>query len=282
MTTAFPTSLTPFLSGMRTDTGTLPGGFSYVRSGSGSRTLAVLPGVDDALFSGRYPSAAGPALAAYFNRYLDEYTVYLLSRPRGLPEDFTIRESADDHARVLEELGGADVLGISMGGLIAQQLAARHPELVDRLVLANSACRLGEEGREPVRRLLEYAREHDWSSIRSQIASAQFSDLRSVAYPTFVQTAGRVLLPRPADPDDPRVSLQAILDYDGRDDLADVGQSTLVFGGRRDPYFTADVQRETADGIPDARLSLIPRAKHGAFHERKSTFDRQTTEFLSR
>lgn len=267
---------------MQTQTGTLLGEFPYVQVGDGPRTLVVLPGFGDAMFSGRYPSAAGPALAAYFYRYLDEYTVYLISRPRGLPEGYTISKSADDHARVLQELGPVDVLGISMGGLIGQQLCIRYPTLVDRLVVASSACRLGDDGREPVRRMLRDAREHDWFSIRAELASGLYSDLRSVVYPPFIQTVGRFVLPRPGDPDDVRLSLAAILDYDGRGELNDIDQQTLIIGGSRDPYFTVDVMQETAEGIPDAILSLIRGAKHGAFHERKLTFDRRTTEFLAR
>lgn len=267
---------------MQIQTGTLLDEFPYVRAGDGPRTLVVLPGFGDAMFSGRYPSAAGPALATYFYRYLDEYTVYLISRPRGLPEGYTIRESADNHARILGELGPVDVLGISMGGLIGQQLCVRHPTLVDRLVLADSACRLGDDGREPVRRMLRDAREYDWFSIRAELARGLYSDLRSVAYPPFIQTVGPFVLPRPANPDDVRLSLTAILDYDGRDELDDIERPTLVIAGSKDPYFTEDVLGETAEGIPDATLSLIRGAKHGAFHERKFTFDRRTTAFLTR
>ncbi len=257
-------------------------GFPYVRVGDGPRTLAVLPGFGDAMFPGRYPSFVGPVLAAYFYRYLDEYAVYLLSRPRSLPEDYTVEDSADDHADVLaSELGPVDVFGISMGGLIGQQLAVRHPDLVDRLVVADSACRLGEAGRDPVRRMLALARRRDWAGIRAELARGMFSDWRQFTYPPVIQTAGRFTLPRPADPDDVVVSLDAIFAYEGCDDLDGIEQPTLVIGGDEDPYFTADVQRESAEGIPDAELSLIP-GKHGAFHERKATFDRRVTAFLER
>ena len=268
------------MAGLRTRTGTLEGGFNFVRMGDGPRTLVVLPGFGDAMFPGRYPPGTGMVLAPYFHRYLEEYTVYLLSRPRGLPEGYAIEEGAADHAGALRSLAPVDVLGISMGGLIAQQLGARHPSVVDRLVVACSAHRLADEGREPARRMLEYARRRDWASIRSELARGMFADLRSVTYPPIVQTVGRFVLPRPADPDDVRISLEAILAYEGRDDLAAIGQPTLVIGGDRDPYFTAPLQRETAEGIPDSSLSLIPGAKHGAFHERKFTFDRRTTAFL--
>lgn len=265
------------------EAGTLPGGFDYLRVGDAPRPLVVVPGFDDAMTAGRYPRALGPAVAAYFWRYLDEHSVYVVSRPRGLPEGYTIAGGADDYARALADLDPVDVLGVSMGGMIGQQLGVRHPDLVDRLVVAASGSRLGESGRERTRWTLERARARDWPAIRAELAAATFADWRQFAYPAFLATAGRFLpQPVPAVPSDVSVSLSAILDYDGRGDLADVGCPTLVVGGDRDPYFPAAVARETADGIPDAELVLVPGAKHGVFHERKCTFDRRTTGFLSR
>lgn len=267
----------------RVETGTLPGGYRYLRVGDAARPLVVVPGFDDAMTSGWYPRALGPAVAAYFWRHLDEYCVYLVSRPRGLPEGYSIAESADDHARALGDLGPVDVLGISMGGMIGQQLGVRHPDLVDRLVVASSACRLGESGRERTRSALDRAREHDWPAIRAELANATFADWRGVAYPAFLTTAGRFLpQPVPAVPSDVSVSLAAILDYDGGDDLDAIECPTLVVAGDRDPYFPVEVVRETAEGIPHAELALVRGAKHGAFHERKVAFDRRTTDFLTR
>lgn len=262
-------------------TGTLPGGYRYLRVGDAARPLVVVPGFDDAMTSGRYPRALGPAVATYFWRYLDDHAVYVVSRPRGLPDGYSIAASADGHARALADLGPVDVLGISMGGMIGQQLGVRHPDLVDRLVVASSACRLGESGRERTRRALDRARERDWPTIRAELANAAFADWRRVAYPAFLTTAGRFLpQPVPAVPSDVRVSLEAILDYDGGDDLDGLECPTLVVAGDRDPYFPVEVVRETVERIPGAELALVRGARHGAFHERKVTVDRRTTRFL--
>ena len=276
---------------IRSDTGTLPGGHPYASVGSGSRALVVMPGFGDAMFSGRYPPFSGWALAPYFARYLDDYTVYVLSRPRGLPAGYDEDDAVASHESALEAIAaehdgdgdrsGVDIVGISMGGLIGQALARRTPDLVDRLVIANSTCRLDEDARSTVRRFERYAYEGDWASIRSELAVAMFSDGRAVAYPLLLRSIGRFVQPRPAEPADVWRSLEFILEYDGCDRLAEIERPTLVFGGERDPFFTAEVARETADGLPNRRFELVPGAKHGAFHERKLAFDSAVRSFLA-
>ena len=264
----------------------LPGNHPYVSVGDGPRALVVLPGFGDAMFPGRYPPFSGWALAPYFTSYLSDYTVYLLSRPRGLPPGYDEADALESHTQAFEAIADShdavDAVGISMGGLIGQSIARRKPELIDRLVLANSACRLDDDARTTARRFERNARERDWASIRSELAAAMFSDGRAMAYPPMLQTIGRFVQPRPADPADVWRSLEFILEFDGCDRLEEIGQPTLVFGGKRDPYFMAELTRETADGIPNGELELVAGAKHGAFHERKATFDSRVRGFLER
>ncbi|RKD97592.1 alpha/beta fold hydrolase [Halopiger aswanensis] len=269
---------------LRSDTGTLPDDHPYASVGDGSRALVVLPGVGDSMFPGTYPPFTGWAIAPYFARYLREHTVYVLSRPRGLPAGYDAADAVESHARALEAIAdshvGIDVLGVSMGGQIGQALAAQQPELVDRLVLANSAHRIGDGARETVREFQVAARNRDWASIRSGLATAMFTDGRAVAYPLFLRTVGRPLQPRPADPSDVRRSLQFVLEFDGRDLLSTVEPPVLLVGGDRDPVFPPERTRATVERLPNGDLELIPGAKHGAFHERKATFDSRVQEFL--
>lgn len=267
--------------------GMLAGRFPYTSVGSGSRSLVVLPGVGDAMHPGPHPPGSTVVGRTYFRRLRRDRTVFVVSRPRGLPEDFDIEASAENHVDALEAIRAADgsddrieLVGVSMGGLIGQELARRRPDLVDALVLANSGCRIDDDARPAIDRLHRYATDRRWADIRAQLAEAMFSDWRSLSYPPLLRTLWRPFLPRPADPADVERSFEAIRSYDGTGGLAGIEPSTLVFGGDRDPYFTPRVLRETADGIPDAELSLVPGAKHAAFHERKRTFDSQVRSFL--
>lgn len=263
------------------ETGHLQGEFPYVRVGDGSRTLVVLPGATDPLFDGEYRRSGALLLRRYYHRFVDDYTVYVVSRPRGLAAGTTVRDMADAYARVLEaEFGTAAVWGISMGGCIAQQLAVEHPACVDRLVLAVTGTRLDEGARDRVDEMRRRAYDHDWQSIRATIAAGMYNDWRRFVYPSITASVGRFVLPKPAVPADAWISIEALLDYDGRDSVGGIDAPTLVIGGGEDPFFPSPILRETGAAIPGAELEVLPTARHGAFQTHKPTFDRRVRAFL--
>ena len=107
----------------------------YIRFGSGSRNLIILPGLGDGL-----TTVKGTALpmALSYRLFARDFTVYMFSRRQPLPEGFSTRDMARDQKTAMDLLGieKADILGVSMGGMIAQHLAADYPEKIIKLVLA--------------------------------------------------------------------------------------------------------------------------------------------------
>ncbi|QSW99042.1 alpha/beta fold hydrolase [Haloterrigena alkaliphila] len=265
----------------RFDTGQFDGRIPYVRVGTGPKTLLVIPGVGDAMFDGEYDRTDAVTTAATFRRFLDGYTVYQVSRPRGLEDHQSIAAMARDYEHVLaEHVGSASVLGLSMGGLIAQELARERPDLVDRLALGVSGCRLAGAGRPIVRELHRLALEGEWTEIRARLYEEMFTGPLGRAVPLLSRTVGRVRPPNPADPRDVSISLDAVHDYDGTESLAEIEPRTLVIGGTDDPFFPETILRETHEGLPDSQLAMFTGARHGAFLERKAGFDGWVRRFL--
>jgi pimeloyl-ACP methyl ester carboxylesterase len=189
----------------------------------------------------------------------------LINRWPGLPSELTMAELARRQADAIRVgFGGepVDVIGTSTGGSIAQQLAAEHPDVVRRLVLLSTACRLGPEG------------------LRDQ---AELADLLRIgATRAAGRSAGASLVPRPFAPlagaagwvgarrlfGSPQATADLIATLDAEDafDLAKcegaISAATLIVAGGRDRFYTRELFERTRELIPGSRLFLRPRRGH--------------------
>ena len=188
---------------------------------------------------------------------------------------------ADDAAEVLRSIGGepAGVIGISMGGAIAQQLAVRHPELVDRLVLTAS-----------------------WASMNpvSEDVFAELRDLRQVLSPAAFQRRLQLLIWSPpayharvadlrADRDalvDEGMSasafaaqVDACLSHDSRSLLSTLRIPVLVTCGEFDVFTPIEAGIELAELIPDATLERFAGG-HAHHWEELERYNRVVEEFV--
>ncbi|MFC4356490.1 alpha/beta fold hydrolase [Halobium salinum] len=255
--------------------------FPYYLVGDGPTPLVVFSGLNDALQPAD-PSRLGAEYLGrwLFRRYTDDYTVLVLSRPRDLPRGTTTRDMADDYADAVAATvdDPASVLGVSMGGLIAQHFAADHPELVDRLVVGTAGVRLGREERQVVDRWRRLAEADDWTALYADSADA-YVGLRRHLYPPLVRRLGGAM-PTPAAPSDVVASCVACLAHEGTHPCSRVKAPTLVLGGTEDRYFPPSTLREAASTLPDGRLELLDGAGHLALAEQGAVWDRALLDFL--
>jgi pimeloyl-ACP methyl ester carboxylesterase len=239
------------------------------RLGDGPGRLIVFQGMQ---FENR-PASGLPLryLRGLYGSLETEFTIDVVTRRPGLPRGYSLREMSDDYATMIREnlQGSVDLIGLSTGGLIAQHFAADHSDLLRRLVLHSSACRLRDEARRLQLRVGDLARERRWSSAYA----ALFAFILSRGAPVgrmariigwLASPLGGVLLGKPADPSDMVVTYAASNEHDFRDRLKEIRAPTLVAGGDRDPFYTPELFRQTAAGIPSARLALYPGVDHPA------------------
>jgi pimeloyl-ACP methyl ester carboxylesterase len=192
----------------------------------------------------------------------------ILRRSRRVAH-YTLADMADDAAGLLEQLGlaPAHVIGASMGGMIAQTLAARHPQCVRSLtsIMSNTGSRFSGQPalrvypiflrRAPVPRDAYIAHmEALFAAIGSPGLPRDPDDIREIAATSY---------DRDRDPVSPLRQLAAILAAGDRTrELHRITAPTLVIHGTRDRLVAPSGGRATARAISGARLMMVPGMGH--------------------
>jgi len=170
---------------------------------------------------------------------------------------FRIADFAADTAALMDALGleRAHVVGSSMGGAVAQELAVAHGNRVRSLVLNGTWCR-GD------RFLHEIFRNWIWNEgvMDEWIAAAEASP-----YAQSVDAFSR--------------SAEALVHHDSADRIGAIDAPTLVTVGELDLVLPLRFSKAIAERIPGARLAVIPAAGHQPFQEVPDEYNRLLDEF---
>lgn len=199
-------------------------------------------------------------------------------------ELYSMRQMADDTAALMDALGvqTAYVLGVSMGGMIAQELAINHPGRVRKLVLACTRAKPTN-----VRRMAaEVQRATRMSELGPQEREAYGMPWGRTA--TFMQDQARVDAAIDLAGKDPYPmpahayvrQLEATMAHDTAYRLGRIEAETLVLVGAEDiltPPWESDA---LVAGIPNATLRVLPRGGHGFIAEYPDEFNAAVIEFL--
>ncbi len=210
-----------------------------------------------------------------FNSPIPHHFTVLAFDPRGLGESdspeapCTIADMADDAAGLARSIGWDKyhVLGTSMGGMVAQELALRHPEAVDKLVLA--ATNAGGENAGVV----------EWSAVdglsaaeRIRVSDTRMDETWAAANPEQLAAADQgykaFIAGLRSTPESSRgydYQVNAASNHNTYDRLGQITAPTLVYGGRYDGSCTPEVTKAMAERIPNARYELLEHG-HGSWY----------------
>lgn len=248
----------------------------YIRFGSGRRVLLMLPGLGDGLQTVRGTALPMAWMYRIFSR---DFTVYMFSRPNDLLAGTSTRDMARDVARAMEALGiqGADVLGVSMGGMIAQYLAIDHPEKVNKLILTVTASEPNPVLEESIVEWIRLAEAGDHSAFMESNLRRLYSEEYYRKNHWTLPLLG--LLTKPASYERFFIQARACLEHDATAELGKIRAATLIVGGEKDLTLGAEASRKMAERIPGAELLMYPNWGHGLYEEEKS-FNQRMLEFL--
>jgi 3-oxoadipate enol-lactonase len=239
---------------------------SYERSGSGPPLLMIMGMGGTALSWGE------PFLESLRQDF--ETIVYDhrgIGESSSMEEPFTIAQLAEDAAALLDalEIDSAHVVGISMGGMVAQELALAHPEHVRTLTLGCTYC--GGQGSsltspEVIQRLTEAMmsgnRERAIRTAWEVNVSADFAD--DAAYATFLANGLERAVAIPVV----MTQMQAIVGHDTLTRLPQLTMPTLVLHGTADQMVPVENGRLIASQIPESDLEIFDGVGHLFFWER--------------
>jgi 3-oxoadipate enol-lactonase len=253
---------------------------NYLDVGSGDAVLMIMGfGGDHLAWAFQVPALSGQYRVITFdNRGVGQSSVP--------DEPYSTPMMAEDAVGLLDALGveRAHLIGVSMGGMIAQEVALNHPGRVQSLQLHCTYAR-------PDRYML--ALMDAWRAVRAKTTTEEW--LRTVALwlfaprtyaerPDFVESVIQTGLanPHPFTLTGFLRQGDAVRGHDALDRLSTLGCPTLVSVAEDDILVPPRFAREVAALVPGAELRVIEGAGHGYFWERPDVFNTMCLDFLAK
>ena len=249
----------------------------YISFGTGADVLVIIPGLGDGI---RTVKGMAFTIAMMYRQLAKKFRVYVFSRKRDLPNDYSIEAMADDLkiAFDLLDIKSAHVLGVSQGGMIAQWLTIKYPGRVKKLILAVTMARQNDTVTQVVNDWIALAKANDFRGLLMDTAAKTYAPKLLKTYRHVYAIATKLIKPK----DFTRfiIQAQACLAHDAYDRLHDIACPTLVIGGAKDEIVGKDAAKEISDSIKHSKLLIYEQYGHGAYEEAKD-FQQVMIRFLN-
>ena len=193
---------------------------------------------------------------------------------------YAMDDLVDDAARLVGEWGRGPVVfvGLSMGGMVGQGLAIRHPKLVRALVLANTTARQPAAAQPIWAERIAAVQAGGIAAVVEGTLERWFTAAFRQTHPAVVDGIRRRLLQ--CDSQGYIACSQAVAAVEWLDRLASVRCPTLVLAGEHDAGASPEMGRAIAERIPGARFELINDVAHLSVVEQPATFERHLRSVL--
>jgi len=193
----------------------------------------------------------------------------------------TMNDLVDDAARLVREWGRGPVvwLGLSLGGMVGQGLAIRHPELVKALVLANTTARYPDAGRAVWAERIAGVERDGLANAANAAVERWFTPAFRAANAGVVAGFRDTVLRTGAA--GYLASAHAVAGVDWLDQLSSIACPTLVIAGSADTGTPVAMAQAIAERIEGAELVVLPDAAHLSVTEQPVLFEQHLRRFLA-
>ena len=212
--------------------------------GNGPKDLVIIPGLS---FK---PICDSPqAVIDAYSFFTRDYTVWLFDRKTYCPKGYSIRDMAEDTVAEMKTLGigKADIFGASQGGMIAQYIAIDHPETVNKMVLASTACRNSDHSLNVFGKWNDLASEGRVGDLVSLCVDTMYSPATLRKYRDVIVGNNDDI----SDDDLARfvIMTRSIIDFDSSAELKNIVCPVLVIGCEGDKVFGPEPSCEISNII---------------------------------
>lgn len=251
----------------------------YEERGSGEPLLLIM-GITA-------PGSVWDKHAAYWEQsfrciFADNRGVGFSDKPEG---PYTTAQMADDYAGLLDALGirKARVVGVSMGSTIAMQLALRHPEKVNSMVLMCPWARCDRKGEAVFRHMMhaKRLRPEEFANFVQLLIFHKPSWDNDEVYAGLIDSRKAAAIdPYPQPLHGLEGQAFACINHHVLKELPNIKQPSLVIGGNEDIFVPAWMVREVAEAIPNSELHLYEDAGHAFHWEKIEDFNPRVLQWL--
>ncbi|MCX6655074.1 MAG: alpha/beta hydrolase [Candidatus Bathyarchaeota archaeon] len=226
---------------------------------------------------------------AFFKKHnriitLDNRGVGKSDKPHG---PYSTKMMAEDIIGLMNHLGikKAHILGVSMGGMIAQEVAINHPNMVNKLVLGCTYARMDETGgfTQKISEAIDayYKSSRDLSSLRRLVNAILDSTFNKMSYRVLALPLMKTAINSTTSWQDGFVEqLDATLAHDTVDRLHMIVSPTLVLTGTDDKVIKPSSSDVIANHVIGARLVKVNGGSHGFCGEMSDKFNKIVLDFL--
>lgn len=251
------------------------GNIDYAVFGKGPGPMVIIPGL-----TLRDVKGAGAGLAFSFRRFAKDYRVYVFDKVNEVPEGYTVKDMATDTAEAMRSLGIKDacVYGVSLGGMVAQQLAIDHPDLVGSLVLAVTLSQSNATVENAIERWIAFAERDDFGGIVKDMMKVMYSERYVKRYGWMFPLLSKMAVPKNKER---FIRLaKSCLTCNAYTELDKIKCDTLVLGGLDDKIVGAEASFEIAEKL-GCEIYMYEGLGHSAYEEAKD-FNQRIFSFFTK
>ena len=250
----------------------------YCKFGNGDKTFVIIPGLNL-----QSVMKLKSAVEEGYKLMNDEFSTYLFDRKMAIGDDYTIYDMADDTAEAMKILGLKDVylFGTSQGGMIAQVIAIRHPELVKKLILGSTSSHVKYDQLKVINKWIALAEKKDRQKLCRSFGKDVYPDAVYEQFKSYFDDMSKTVTDEELDKFTKLA--KSIRNFNITDDLKKIDCPVLAIGVFEDPVLDDDATMEIAENLdyrPDFSLYMYKNEFGHAAYDTAPDYRQRIYDFM--